>query len=227
MRAESPPLSDLTARARIIQAATAVFAEVGGSASIRTIAAAAGVSPALITHHFGTKEALKAECDQRVLDAYTAMKMAGIANPAASVALVNGADPAEAERLSVMSAYMLRAFLDGGEVAREFYRRLVVQMSEIMSAAAARGMIRPDCADEAHLAYLAASTLGFMLVRFVVDPPATPLGFGEHLMGEPVLMDAMIDVMTHGVFADDTVLTAFRAATDGRSAATNQKEDHV
>jgi len=220
VRLENRPASDLTARARILDAAIGVFADQGGAASIRTIAAAAGVSPALITHHFGTKEALKAECDERVLDAYTELKMAGIANPAASMSLVNSTDTAETERVSAMSAYMLRAFLDGGDTAREFYRRLVAQMGEIMSVAAAQGMVRPECADDTHLRYLAGTTLGFMLVQFVVGPPDAHAKFFESVTSDPAVLDAMLDVMTNGVFTDDKVLTAYRAAT-------NKEEENV
>jgi len=241
VRTDSRPLSDLTARARIVDAATAVFAEQGASASVRAIAAAAGVSPALITHHFGTKDALKAECDQRVLDAYTELKMAGIASPATSLAALDDADEAESARLAVMSAYMLRAFMDGGDTAREFYRRLLAQVSEIMHVAADHGMVRRECVDDAHLRYLAAMNLGFMVVQYVIDPPATSVDFMRHLMSDPGVLDAMLDVLTNGVFANEQVLTVYRqstglseaamggpnTATDGRPAATQRKERNV
>ncbi len=45
-----------------------VFAERGAKgATIRAIAERAGVSPALLQHHFGTKEQLRAACDDHVL----------------------------------------------------------------------------------------------------------------------------------------------------------------
>ncbi|MGH3750942.1 MAG: helix-turn-helix domain-containing protein, partial [Micromonosporaceae bacterium] len=51
---------DLTARARIRDAALRLFAERGiGPATIRDIAKAAGVSSGLVRHHFGSKEALR------------------------------------------------------------------------------------------------------------------------------------------------------------------------
>jgi len=220
-------MSDLTARARIVDAAIAVFADQGSSASVRSIASAAGVSAALITHHFGTKEALKAECDQRVLDSYTELKMAGIASPAASLAMLDEADEAESQRMAAMIAYMLRAFLDGGDTAREFYRRLLVQISDIMHVAVDQGMVRPECVDDAHLRYLAAMNLGFMVVQYVIDPPAKSVDFMRHLLADPSVMDAMVDVFTHGVFVDDQILTVFRqstglpeAAMDGENTAT-------
>ncbi|MER5626659.1 helix-turn-helix domain-containing protein [Streptosporangium sp. NPDC002544] len=59
---------DLTARARIRDVAMALFAEQGVKATtIRGIAEAAGVSPGLVQHHFGTKEELRQACDAYVL----------------------------------------------------------------------------------------------------------------------------------------------------------------
>jgi AcrR family transcriptional regulator len=59
---------DLTARARIREAALAQFAEHGFErTTIRGIAAAAGVSPGLVRHHFGSKQALREAVDAHVL----------------------------------------------------------------------------------------------------------------------------------------------------------------
>lgn len=75
--ASTDPLADRTARARIVDAAFACFTTAGyASASVRQIAAAAGVSAALLTHHFGSKAALREECDARVESAISA-KLAG------------------------------------------------------------------------------------------------------------------------------------------------------
>jgi TetR/AcrR family transcriptional regulator, regulator of cefoperazone and chloramphenicol sensitivity len=60
---------DLTARARIRDVALALFAERGYSGtSIRDVARAAGVSPGLVQHHFGSKEGLREACDAQVLE---------------------------------------------------------------------------------------------------------------------------------------------------------------
>lgn len=46
----------------------ALFAEHGfHAATVRTIAETAGVSPGLVIHHYGSKENLRAACDERVL----------------------------------------------------------------------------------------------------------------------------------------------------------------
>src|SRR5215475_13606540 len=58
---------DLTARARIREAAMHQFAEHGFErTTIRGIAAAAGVSGGLVRHHYGSKQELKDAVDEHV-----------------------------------------------------------------------------------------------------------------------------------------------------------------
>jgi AcrR family transcriptional regulator len=60
----APDPEDLTARARIRDAALRQFGENGFErATIRGIAEAAGVSSGLVRHHFGSKQALREACD--------------------------------------------------------------------------------------------------------------------------------------------------------------------
>jgi AcrR family transcriptional regulator len=66
--------SDLTARARIRDAAIELFAEKGiATATIRDIAQAAGVSSGLLRHHFGSKEGLRDACDEYALNQVKAL----------------------------------------------------------------------------------------------------------------------------------------------------------
>jgi AcrR family transcriptional regulator len=68
-RSGDRPRQDLTARARIRDAALEQFAEHGfEGATIRGIAEAAGVSPGLVQHHFGSKAGLRRACDDAVLE---------------------------------------------------------------------------------------------------------------------------------------------------------------
>lgn len=61
--------SDLTGRARLRDTALVLFAERGFEAtSTRAVAAAAGLSPALVTRYFGSKEGLRAAVDKYVLE---------------------------------------------------------------------------------------------------------------------------------------------------------------
>jgi AcrR family transcriptional regulator len=51
--------ADLTAAARIRDAAIEQFGQHGFGVGLRTIAEAAGVSAALVIHHFGSKDGLR------------------------------------------------------------------------------------------------------------------------------------------------------------------------
>ncbi|HEU5422163.1 MAG TPA: TetR/AcrR family transcriptional regulator, partial [Nitrolancea sp.] len=69
------PPEDLTARTRIRDAALRLFTECGISgATIRGIAAVAGVSPGLVRDHFGSKEALRDACDAYALERLTRLQ---------------------------------------------------------------------------------------------------------------------------------------------------------
>ncbi|MGV0744176.1 TetR/AcrR family transcriptional regulator [Mycolicibacterium sp. XJ870] len=63
------PTEDVTARARIRDAAMRLFAEHGvKETTIRTIATEANVAPGLVSHHFGNKQGLRDACDAYVMD---------------------------------------------------------------------------------------------------------------------------------------------------------------
>ena len=69
---------DLTARARIREAALELFARGGvAGTSMRSVAARAGVSPSLVVHHFRTKAGLRDAVDAAVRDGFAAA-LAGI-----------------------------------------------------------------------------------------------------------------------------------------------------
>lgn len=78
MASASDP-SDLTGRARIRNTALRQYAERGFAATtIRDVAAAAGVSPALVRHHFGSKDGLRDACDTYALAAYIDIAKRGV-----------------------------------------------------------------------------------------------------------------------------------------------------
>ena len=66
-RNTAPREDDRTTRARVRDCAIECFAEHGVSATtVRKIAAAAGVSPGLVIHHFGSMDGLRLACDEHV-----------------------------------------------------------------------------------------------------------------------------------------------------------------
>ena len=81
---------DLTARARIREAALEHFAHDGYErATIRAIAKTAGVSPGLLRHHYGSKEDLREACDDYVFEMLRRVNAQLLADPSS-----HGASPA-------------------------------------------------------------------------------------------------------------------------------------
>ncbi|MFB9234130.1 TetR family transcriptional regulator [Plantactinospora siamensis] len=110
-----PGFEDLTARARIRDAALRLFAERGIEAtSVRDIAAAAGVSPGLIRHHFGSKAALRDACDAYAMEQVDRLRAdmfdrGGISDPT----FLGAVQPAA----RLLQSYLTRSLMDGSETA--------------------------------------------------------------------------------------------------------------
>ncbi|HET9724773.1 MAG TPA: TetR family transcriptional regulator [Actinomycetota bacterium] len=125
------PLEDLTARARIRDAALGQFAEHGFTgATIRGIAEAAGVSPGLVQHHFGSKDELRRACDEAVLELVrrkiTATRTGEITQPGFVAALYAAAAP--------VVRYLARVVVDGSGAGATLVDELVEGTEEYLSA---------------------------------------------------------------------------------------------
>jgi AcrR family transcriptional regulator len=198
----------MTARARIRDAAIVRFAEAGFETPFRTIAALADVSPALITHHFGSKAVLRAECDAEVLRRYHALKTEAISGPSTYL-LERLAVPGPA---AVVLVYMLRAIHSGGRAAEVFLAGLIDNAREIMAESLATGLIRPSRDEEARTRYLTYQTMGAMLIEFLLAPPLTPDEFVTTVLArqrETVL--PTLELLTEGLLADPTLLDDYVA----------------
>src|SRR3954471_19601888 len=114
---------DLTRRARIRDAALEEFAAKGlRGATVRGIAARAGVSPALVQHHFGTKDALRRACDEHVLgyisrEAGATREDEALADPAYLTEVFSTAPRVQ--------RYLARALVDGSPDASRLFDELV------------------------------------------------------------------------------------------------------
>ena len=103
---------DLTARARIREAALKHFAEEGYErATIRGIARTAGVSPGLLRHHYGSKESLRQACDAYVFEALHRLNAELLDDPGGAA----GTQPATRR----FGRYVARALADGSATAGE------------------------------------------------------------------------------------------------------------
>ena len=202
-RAAGPSASDLTARARIRDEAILCFAEEGFGASMRTIAARADVSLGLITHHFGSKAAMRSECDAEVLRRYHVLKTEAIADPSASlIETLTSPDVA-----STILVYMLRAIHAGGQPARNFLESLIEHARVIMAESVASGLTRPSRNEEARLRYLTYQSMGAMLVQFLTAPELTPDEFLASLRdGQRDTILPILELYTEGLLTSHKML---------------------
>lgn len=118
-----PAFADLTGRARIREAAVRLFADNGiDGATVRDIAAAAGVSPGLVRHHFGSKESLRDACDDYVLNRLVRMKEEAIVSGhLADPGFMSAAQPP----LLVFYRYLARSMADGSPSSAAMFDEMV------------------------------------------------------------------------------------------------------
>ena len=153
-----PAPEDLTARARIRDAAFQHFSDHGfARATIRDIARTAGVSPGLVRHHFGSKEALRQACDEYALEAlrrYNEQALAG----EESQDVRSGVEARGS--LGPLQRYLARALIDKSSLAGSLFDEMVM-MGEQWLARADKDRKDPPAADRrSRAALMTAMALG-------------------------------------------------------------------
>lgn len=159
--------ADLTSAAAIRIAAMDLFAERGyAEVTIREIAAAAGVSPALVIHHYGSKERLRAVLEERVA-AFVETMLADLAKvqEEGGTATVTQllADRLEGE--PAIAGYIRRLLCDGGPAGMALFARLYQVARTGMQALEQAGVIRPSADEAVRDAFLLSNDLAVVLLR--------------------------------------------------------------
>jgi len=200
--------ADLTARARLRDAAIECFAAVGFDASVRTIADRAGVSAGLIRHHFGSKEALREECDQAILERYHDLKATGIDSPPTGIFGQFLAD----EETGVLLVYILRSVRDGGEPGRRFLEQLVEDAARTADTAVSRGLVVPSRDQGARVRYLVYQSIGAMIVHLSMRPDLELSDF-SNVLREVVMETTLptLELFTEGLFTTRSYLDDYLA----------------
>jgi AcrR family transcriptional regulator len=200
------PLDDFTARARIRDAAIDCFAATGFGATVRQIAARAGVSPGLVTHHFGSKDALRAECDAEVLRRVLELKEDGIRRPPgeaiARIALLDG--------YGATFGYTLRSVGEGGEAGRRFLQDMIEDARAYTADAVAMGRVLPSADPDARVTLLVTQSIGGMLLQLNLLGQ-TDYSDGValmHLLTERTTFP-ILELYTQGLLTDSTLLDEY------------------
>ncbi|GAA1863175.1 transcriptional regulator RaaS [Paeniglutamicibacter psychrophenolicus] len=203
---------DLTGRARLRDAAIECFAAHGFDESLRAIAARAGVSAGLVRHHFGSKEALRAECDATVLARYRALKNESLNT---SPRQLFAQFPSSREG-GILLVYILRSVREGGDAGRDFIEHMVAEALEFSRDAVERGIIVPSRDEEARVRFLVQQSIGAMVVSFAMRPELPLDDFGavmDRYYAEAVL--PTLELYTEGLFTSREYLDEYLAFLAG------------
>lgn len=214
MNMRSVPIGDATAAVRIREAAIARFGRQGFErTSVREIAADAGVSPALVIHHFGSKEGLRTACDEAIVRELMAEKAKTDA-PAIGETMREWLD--HPERFGTYIDYFATMLADGSEGGNRLFDRLVRETEAMLEQGVAAGTMHPSSDPEMLAVTITLNGLAPLLLR---DQLARVLGVplvsaaAVRRMSLPTL-----ELYTHGLYTDARVLDAARAALDSDPA---------
>lgn len=194
-------------RSAIRDAGIARFARDGFGAGLRAIAADAGVSPALIIHHFGSKDGLRAACDEHVLAVVHEHKSSAITTGGPAAAL---ASMARLDELAPYVGYCLQAVQAGGEIARSFLASFIADAESYIAEGVAAGTIRPSRDEKARAAYLTLTGFSAILLDMRLHPPADPSDLSAIMRGylERTALPS-IELFTEGLFTDHRMLDEY------------------
>jgi AcrR family transcriptional regulator len=154
---------DLTTRARIRDAALSRFPRDGfGGTTIRAVAADAGVSPALVVHHFGSKDGLREACDHYVVRLFRETKEAALQEEN----LFSRSFAATAYQMAQpLLRYLGWALSRGHEAAGELFDEMVREGVEVSRIAIAKGLIYDSPDLETRVAVQMAMQLGAVVMH--------------------------------------------------------------
>ena len=197
---------DLTAVARIRDAAIELFGRDGFGVSVRAIATAAGVSPGLVIHHFGSKDGLRKACDDFVAETVYESKSASIqtSDPATWLSQM-----AEIEEYAPLMAYLVRSLQTGGELAKKLWHNMIDNVERYMQEGVDAGTVKPSADPRARARFLAMANGGsFLLYLQLHDSSDLRVVLRDY--SEDMVLPAL-ELYTNGLMAEPTMYEAFLA----------------
>lgn len=215
-------VSDTTTRAQIRDAALLLFGRDGYErTTVRAIAAEAGVSAGLVIHHFGGKEALRAACDDYVVDVWFTEKTAFTTG---SVSAAINAWQADIEKWRHYVDYFATMIADGTEAGDRLFDRMVAEVEAYLAEGMADGSMNQN-SDPAMLAVVITI---YGLAPLIMQRQLSRI-FGGDVLTDTITRRMALPVLelyTRGLYADDSLLEATRAAFDTQRAPQSNKGEN-
>ncbi len=202
--------ADLTAAARIRDAAIEQFGENGFDTGLRAIAEAAGVSAALVIHHFGSKENLRKACDDYIAEEVRSGKSEAMrsTDPATWFAQM-----AEIESYAPLMAYLVRSMQAGGELAKALWQKMIDDAEAYLDDGVRTGLLKPSRDPRARAKYLSMTGGGAFLLYLQLHENPTDLRAVLRDYARDMTLPAL-EIYTEGLMADSTMYDAFLAADE-------------
>jgi AcrR family transcriptional regulator len=208
-RVGRPAGDDSDVRARLLDVAAAQFARTGiAASSLRTIAAAAGVTPAMLHYYFGNKDALvRALLTERLMPAVLPLREAlatvGETPLELAQAFAQGVSGVVAT-LPWLPALWVREVLCEGGALREFvFREVMPSLPQVLArrfeAAHEAGQLAPGIDPR----LLVVSLVGLTLFP-AAGAPIWQKAFGMPGLDMPALMSHTLALLGHGLAAPST-----------------------
>jgi AcrR family transcriptional regulator len=190
---------DLTARARIREAALEHFAEQGYErATIRAIAQTSGVSPGLLRHHFGSKDALRVACDNYVFEMLHRVNAQLLEDPTASAAT--------RQTSKMFGRYVARSLADGSPTAGPIFDEMVTMTEQWLARSDASRPDAPSVERRIRAALVTAMKVGIPLLQEHVSRALGVDMFEPE--GERLVALGLLDIYSHALIDDGIAASA-------------------
>jgi AcrR family transcriptional regulator len=213
---------DRTAVARIRDAAIEQWGEHGFAVGLRSVAEAAGVSAALVIHHFGSKDGLRKACDDYIAEEIRSGK-------SASMQTSDPADwfrqMAEMESYAPMMAYLVRSMQSGSELAKLLWQRMIDNAEEYLEEGVRSGLLKPSRDPRARAKFLGLTGGGGFFLYIQMHDTPTNLRAVLRDYGEEMVLPAL-ELYTEGLMTDSTMYDAFLEAREKGIPFTSNEGEH-
>jgi AcrR family transcriptional regulator len=211
---------DRTAAARIRDAAIEQWGQHGFNVGLRSIAEAAGVSAALVIHHFGSKEGLRKACDDYIAEEIRTGKSASMqANDPAEWFR----QMAEIDSYAPLMAYLVRSMQSGSDLAKMMWQRMIDNAEEYLEEGVRNGLLKPSRDPRARAKYLGVTGGGGFFLYLQMHGNPTDIRAVLRDYGEDMVLPAL-EIYTQGLMTDSTMYDAFLEAHEKGIPLTTTQE---
>ncbi len=204
---------DLTTKARIRHAAIRRFAADGLEAPLRAIAGDAGVSSALIVHHFGSRAGLRQECDAYVLELHRTAKRQTLARDGSAPGAML-AQLAQLDEYAPVVGYLLRCLQAGGPLTGQLMESIITDTVAYLAEGERAGSVSPSRDPEARARTLAEMSMGALLLQLPARQDHLDLDELPHWLAayaERITLP-ILELFTQPLLTDSTLLDAYLAS---------------